>query len=74
MNNKGIIEDGFDADLVIFDPKTIDGAATPANPNQFSNGIDYVFVNGKIAVQNKELKELNGKAVKLKPAPIPIPR
>lgn len=65
LDKKGIIQDGFDADLVIFDPKTIDGAANPANPNQYSNGIDYVFVNGKIAVQNKELKELNGKAVKL---------
>lgn len=65
LKNKGVIENGYDADLVIFDPKTIDGASTPKNPNQFSNGIDYVFVNGKLAVQNKELKELNGKAVKL---------
>lgn len=65
LKNKGLIENGYDADLVIFDPKTIDGASTPANPNQYSNGIEYVFVNGKIAVENKELKEMNGRAVKL---------
>lgn len=62
---KGLIEDNFDADLVIFDPKTINGAATPKNPNQFSDGIEYVFVNGKLAVHNKELKEMNGRAIKL---------
>jgi N-acyl-D-aspartate/D-glutamate deacylase len=65
LSSKGIIENGYDADLVIFDPEKINGAATAANPNQFSDGIDYVFVNGKIAVQNKELKELNGRSVKL---------
>jgi len=66
LNNKGKIAKGFDADLVIFDPELISGAATPKNPNQFSNGIDYVFVNGNPAVQHKELKALNGQSVKLK--------
>ena len=66
LDQKGLIENGFDADLVIFDPETINGAANARNPNQYSNGIDYVFVNGKIAVQNKELVELNGKSIKLK--------
>lgn len=66
LDNKGLIENGLDADLVIFDPATINGAATVKNPNQFSDGIEYVFVNGKIAVHNKELKELYGQSIKLK--------
>ncbi|MCB0476513.1 MAG: amidohydrolase family protein [Crocinitomicaceae bacterium] len=65
LSKKGMIENGYDADLVIFDPETINGEACPANPNLYSNGIDYVFVNGKIAVQNKELKATNGHAIKL---------
>ncbi|MEZ4938129.1 MAG: amidohydrolase family protein [Crocinitomicaceae bacterium] len=65
LSKKGMLENGYDADLVIFDPATIDGAATPQNPNQYSNGIDYVFVNGQIAVVQKELKVLNGRSIKL---------
>lgn len=52
---KGVIKEGADADLTIFDPETIvDGPAFDdiTIPNR---GIDYVIVNGTAAVRNNEI-------------------
>ena len=46
IKNRGIIQKDFWADLVIFDPDTIDYASTPEKPDIFPSGIHYVFVNG----------------------------
>jgi N-acyl-D-aspartate/D-glutamate deacylase len=64
MQERGMLADGFLADLVIFDPNAIAGGATVANPNQFSKGIDGVIVNGEIAYQNGALAKQNGAAVR----------
>ena len=50
LKNKGLIKEGFDADLVIFDPGTICDRSTYQEPGQKNEGIRYVLVNGKIAV------------------------
>ena len=50
LNNRGRIVEGMKADLTIFNPKTIIDLATFENPHQFSKGIEYVLVNGKLAV------------------------
>lgn len=68
LMRRGKIKDGYWADLVIFDKDKINGAATIANPNQFSKGIDYVFVNGRIACQNGVLGEQVGRPVKIQAA------
>ena len=68
LMRRGKLKDGYWADVVIFDKDKISGAATMANPNQFSNGIDYVFVNGEIACQNKKLKFKSGRPVKIQAA------
>jgi len=49
MKDRGLIQNGSKADLVVFDPKKINGRASVENPNQFSEGISMVFVNGKVA-------------------------
>lgn len=49
LKDRGIIRKGAIADLVIFDPKTIRDTADAFDPHQFAEGIDYVFVNGKLA-------------------------
>ena len=49
------IKEGFDADLVLFDFDRLRDTATYSNPNSLTEGIDYVFVNGQIVYQNKEL-------------------
>ena len=52
FHDRGIIRPGFVADLVLFDPDTVRDNATFEDPHQFSEGFDYVIVNGKVAVAN----------------------
>ncbi|MGD1840512.1 MAG: amidohydrolase family protein [Thermonemataceae bacterium] len=63
LAQRGDIQQGYIADLVIFDPKQIQGKATVANPNQFSAGITWVIVNGEIAYHQNELKASRGQAI-----------
>ncbi len=50
LPTKGLIRAGMDADLVLFDPETIEDKGTYAHPVQKNVGLDYVIVGGKIAV------------------------
>ena len=52
FNTKGLLREGFDADICIFDPNTIQDRATFANPHERAEGLDYVIVGGKIAAVN----------------------
>jgi len=52
LNNRGQLQEGYAADIVIFDEKTIVDQSTFSNPHQYSTGISYVLVNGKIDWQN----------------------
>lgn len=52
FHDRGIIRPGFVADLVLFDPETVVDNATFADPHQYSEGFDYVVVNGVVAVAN----------------------
>jgi N-acyl-D-aspartate/D-glutamate deacylase len=70
LMRRGKLQDHYWADVVIFDKNKINGAATMANPNQFSDGIDYVFVNGEIACQNKKLKSMSGRKIKIQAAKV----
>jgi len=54
LADRGVIRKGFKADLVVFDPVTIADQATYVEPLRFPSGIDYVLVNGDIAVQFNE--------------------
>jgi N-acyl-D-amino-acid deacylase len=66
LKNRGLIKEGFAADLVIFDEKTIADKATYVDPHQFPVGISYVFVNGHKAFANGELNKTRfGQALKL---------
>jgi len=64
MDLRGEIADDYIADLTIFDPKTIAGKASVANPNQFSEGIEAVIVNGEIVYQDNKLLKTNGKPIR----------
>lgn len=48
--NRGKIEIDYFADLVLFDPKTINSQATLKNPLQYPSGIESVWVNGQRVV------------------------
>ena len=50
--DRGLVKEGFYADLVLFDPSTIADKATYENPHQVSVGIQEVFVNGVAVVHD----------------------
>ena len=50
IKDRGIIKAGNYADLVLFDPKKIIDTATYEKPKQYPLGIEYVFVNGEMAI------------------------
>ena len=61
--DRGIIRLRNKADLAIFDQSTVKDMATFQNPTQYSEGIDYVLVNGKIAWEHNEQTSLRAGAV-----------
>ncbi len=52
LTNKGLIGKSNDADLVVFDPEKISDCATFENPLAPPEGINFVFVGGKPAVEH----------------------
>jgi N-acyl-D-amino-acid deacylase len=46
FTDRGVLKAGMWADVVIFDPATVRDLATFENPNQLSQGMDFVLVNG----------------------------
>jgi len=49
---RGLIREGYFADVIIFDEKTVADRATYEQPELFSVGMKFVIVNGKVAVEN----------------------
>jgi dihydroorotase len=56
MKNKGRIKVGADADLTIFDPKTIADRSTFQEPAKYAEGIKFVLVNGVPIVKDGQLQ------------------
>jgi N-acyl-D-aspartate/D-glutamate deacylase len=55
IRTKGRIAIGADADLTAFDPARVADRATFEKPAQYSEGIQYVLVNGTLVVDRGEL-------------------
>jgi N-acyl-D-amino-acid deacylase len=65
IKNRGLLREGYAADLVIFDENTIKDEATFDRPHAYSSGISYVIVNGEITLDNgKHTGALKGEVVK----------
>jgi N-acyl-D-amino-acid deacylase len=58
FRDRGLIREGFAADLVILDENKIADRATYDNPHQFPIGISYVIVNGETVLANDQLTGL----------------
>ena len=54
LDRRGRLRPGYFADVVIFDPKTIQDHATFAQPHQYATGVQHVFVNGIPVIQEGE--------------------
>ncbi len=53
--HKGSLKPGFDADIVIFDPETVEDKATFESPALAPTGIHYVLIGGEIAAEHGQL-------------------
>jgi N-acyl-D-amino-acid deacylase len=52
LDRRGILQTGYFADVVVFDPATIQDHATFAQPHQYATGVAHVFVNGVQVLKN----------------------
>lgn len=65
LADRGVLKKGMWADIVVFDPATIRDLATFENPNQLSEGMQYVLVNGVPVIDDgKMTNALPGKVVR----------
>ena len=63
LTDRGVLKAGMWADVVIFNPMTVHDRATFDNPNQLSEGMEYVLVNGGLVIdQGKMTGALPGRA------------
>lgn len=60
FEDRGVIREGAAADLLLFDPAKVQDKATFANPHQYSEGFDYVLVNGVVMVEEGKLTSNQG--------------
>lgn len=52
LRDRGIVREGFIADLVVFDPQKIRDVATYENGRQLAEGVEHVLVNGQFALRD----------------------
>jgi dihydroorotase/N-acyl-D-amino-acid deacylase len=55
FTDRGVLKVGMWADVVVFDPATIKDVATFAEPNQLSQGMEYVLVNGVPVIEQGKM-------------------
>jgi len=56
-NPRGVIKEGFAADILIFDPREVTDNATFEDPHQYASGFEWVIVNGIPVVERGELNQ-----------------
>ncbi|MEK9928140.1 MAG: D-aminoacylase [Halieaceae bacterium] len=54
LRDRGFLREGYFADVLVFDPDTIQDHATFEKPHQYSTGMEKVFVNGELVFDDGE--------------------
>jgi N-acyl-D-aspartate/D-glutamate deacylase len=54
LRDRGVLRPGAYADLALFDPQRVRDRSTYTSPFQYSEGIDYVIVNGQLVIDKGE--------------------
>lgn len=64
LKDRGLLKEGFAADIVVFDEKQVQDLSTYDKPHAYSKGFKYVIVNGQVVVENeRHLGTRSGKAL-----------
>jgi N-acyl-D-amino-acid deacylase len=65
LTDRGLLRDGFAADLVVFDPARVRSNATYEEPRRYPDGIEHVVVNGELVVDGgRHTGALPGRALR----------
>jgi N-acyl-D-aspartate/D-glutamate deacylase len=65
VRDRGLIGEGFRADVTLFDPETVIDRATFEDPHQYPTGIPYVIVNGVLVLDDgQHTGELPGTVIR----------
>ncbi len=65
LDRRGLVREGYAADLVVFDPETVEDTATFEDPRQPAKGIDWVLVDGTAVIDSGARTEaLPGRALR----------
>jgi dihydroorotase/N-acyl-D-amino-acid deacylase len=65
FTDRGVLKQGMWADVVIFDPEKVHDLATFSNPNQLSQGMEYVLINGVPVIERGQMTNaLPGKVLR----------
>ncbi|MGW3092550.1 N-acyl-D-amino-acid deacylase family protein [Streptomyces sp. NPDC001102] len=68
LEDRGLVREGYRADLVLFDPETVAAGATYEHPRTLPTGIPYVFVDGRFVIEDgRRTDVLAGRAVRRSP-------
>jgi N-acyl-D-amino-acid deacylase len=54
IKERGLIKEGFWADIVVFDPEKVTDPAAFNDPHHYATGIPHVFVNGEAVIKNSK--------------------
>jgi N-acyl-D-amino-acid deacylase len=54
IEKRGLLKEGYYADIVLFDPEKIQDHATFEDPHQYATGVIHVFVNGQQVLKDGE--------------------
>jgi N-acyl-D-amino-acid deacylase len=68
LPDRGVVREGYRADLVLFDPATVAPGSTFERPRALPTGIEYVLIDGRFVIEDgRRTDVLAGRAVRRTP-------